>query len=253
MTDGILVELDKVSFGYDGVLALQDVDLVVRQGDFLAIIGPNGGGKTTLLECILGLRKPWRGTIRRFTSGRAGALGYVPQFARFDADFPLRVRDVIAMGRLGPARSTGGWNRWRLAPAERTLLAEISDRFGLTHLLERPIGDLSGGQVQRVLTARALAAEPEILFLDEPLASVDAQHRKTLVDTLAELRSRIPVVVVTHDLTPWAPIVGQIACVNRTLHYHPEGRVSEETLHEVYGCPVELVAHGVPHRVLHEH
>lgn len=243
-----LVRLQNVSFGYDSKPVLDDVDLDIGPHDFLAIIGPNGGGKTTLLELILGLREPWKGTIERHTSGRPGAMGYVPQFARFDPDFPLRVQDVVWMGRLGLQK-----NHRRRRPDDVAVIDGLLERFGLSEVRSRPIGDLSGGQVQRVLIARALAAEPEILFLDEPLASVDAGYRDVLVSALDELRQTIPIVVVTHDLTPWAPIVGQIACVNRQLHYHAEGRVSEEILHEVYGCPVELVAHGVPHRVLHSH
>ncbi len=243
-----LIRLEGVSFGYDNKLVLDGVDLEIGPQDFLAIIGPNGGGKTTLLELILGLREPWGGTIQRNTSGRPGAMGYVPQFARFDPDFPLRVVDVVWMGRLGLQR-----RHRRRRRADTAVVEGLLERFGLAEVRSRPIGDLSGGQVQRVLIARALAAEPEILFLDEPLASVDAGYRDVLVSTLDDLRQTIPIVVVTHDLTPWAPIVGQIACVNRQLHYHAEGRVSEEVLHEVYGCPVELVAHGVPHRVLHSH
>ena len=241
------IEIKQMSFGYEDSRVLADVNLTIHEGDFLAIIGPNGGGKTTLLELALGLRTPWSGTIERFTSGRPGALGYVPQFARFDGDFPLRVRDVVLMGRLGHRRGA------RRHPQDSEVVDQLLHRFGLAERGEQPVGDLSGGQVQRVLIARALAAEPEILFLDEPLASVDPGYRDVLVSTLSKLRETIPIVVVTHDLTPWAPSVEQIACVNRTLHYHPEGRVSEQTLHEVYGCPVELVAHGVPHRVLHSH
>lgn len=243
-----LVRLQDISFGYERMTVLDHVDLEIEPHDFLAIIGPNGGGKTTLLELILGLREPWEGTIERHTSGRPGAMGYVPQFAHFDPDFPLRVQDVVWMGRLGLQRL-----QRRRRPRDIAVIDGLLERFGLSEIRLRPIGDLSGGQVQRVLIARALAAEPEILFLDEPLASVDAGYRDVLVTALDDLRRTIPIVVVTHDLTPWAPIVGQIACVNRQLHYHSEGRVSEEVLHEVYGCPVELVAHGVPHRVLHSH
>jgi zinc transport system ATP-binding protein len=125
--------------------------------------------------------------------------------------------------------------------------------MGLGAVAERHVDDLSGGQVQRTLIARALAGEPEILFLDEPLASVDAEFRSSLVEALEELHRDIPVVVVTHDLTPFASAVRQVACVNRCLHYHPEGKLTPGMLEEVYGCPVELITHGVPHRVLAAH
>lgn len=243
-----VVEVRNVTFGYDGEAALEDVSLDVREDDFLAILGPNGGGKTTLLKVILGLLEPWRGTVRRHLPERGGTLGYVPQFATFDRHFPIRVRDVVRMGRLGRRGMLRRYTREDRAAADAAL-----ERLGLSSLADRHVADLSGGQLQRTLVARATAGEPSILFLDEPLASVDTGSRKALVEVLGELNREIPVVVVTHDLTPYAGVVGQVACMNRRLHYHPEGRVTGAMLEEVYGCPVELVAHGVPHRVLAPH
>ncbi len=241
------IEVDDVRFGYERELILDHVSLRIRPGDFLAVIGPNGGGKTTLLKVILGLLKPWSGEVRRRVSRRS-ALGYVPQFATFEKDFPLRVTDVVRMGRLG-GRSIGR----RFTAEDETAVTAVMDRFRLQDLAATPIGELSGGQLQRALIARALAGDPEILLLDEPLASIDPGSREILMSTLAELHRRIPIVVVTHDLTPFAPVVEQIACVNRRLDYHPSGELSHEMLHDIYGCPVELVAHGVPHRVLASH
>jgi zinc transport system ATP-binding protein len=242
-----LVEARGVTFGYDREPVLENVDLAVRRGDFLAILGPNGGGKTTLVRLLLGLLEPWSGrVVRRLT--RSGALGYVPQFATFDRTFPLRVRDVVEMGCLGRRRPFA-----RLSPAARAAARRALGRMGLEKVAGRHVDDLSGGQIQRTLIARALAGEPEILFLDEPLASVDAEFRGSLVATLEDLHREIPVVVVTHDLTPFASAVRQVACVNRCLHYHPEGKLTTGMLEEVYGCPVELIAHGVPHRVLAPH
>ncbi len=244
----VLLEVEGVTFGYGAQPILDDVSLTVRRGDFLAIIGPNGGGKTTLLKILLGLLRPWSGTVRWRLSGRRGAVGYVPQFAGFDRTFPLRVRDVVLMGRLGVR---GRFRRFRAE--DRRAVAAVLERLGLLQAARSPIGDLSGGQLQRALIARALVSEPEILLLDEPLASIDAESREVLTRTLEELNSRIPVVVVTHDLTPFAGAVRQIACINRRLNYHPHGELSQEMLEEVYGCPVELIAHGVPHRVLKAH
>jgi zinc transport system ATP-binding protein len=257
-----------VVFAYDHEEPILDhVSLEVGRRDFLAIIGPNGGGKTTLLKVMLGLLRPQSGLVLRSPAGaaaddavaggadvsatparRAPALGYVPQFATFDRDFPLRVREVVAMGRLGlrgPLR--------RYDAADRAAVAAALARMGLAGIADRAVGLLSGGQLQRTLIARALVGEPEVLLLDEPLASVDAGYREVLVDTLRELHATMPVVVVTHDLTPFAGVVRQIACMNRRLHYHPEGRLTPEMLEEVYGCPVELITHGVPHRVLGHH
>ena len=235
-----------VTFAYDVEPILDRVTLEVGARDFLAIVGPNGGGKTTLLKVLLGLLEPQSGRVER--PARPAAIGYVPQFATFDRDFPLRVADVVAMGRLGvrgPLR--------RYTAGDRAAVAAALARLGLESVASTPVGDLSGGQLQRALIARALVGEPEVLLLDEPLASVDAEFREVLVETLADLHRRLPIVVVTHDLTPFAGVVRQIGCMNRRLHYHAEGKLTPEMLEEVYGCPVELITHGVPHRVLAPH
>jgi zinc transport system ATP-binding protein len=243
-----LISVRELTFGYGRQPVLEGVSLKIHPGDFLAIIGPNGGGKSTLIKLVLGLLDPWSGEITRGISPRRGAIGYVPQFADFPRDFPLRVAEAVRMGRLGlrgPLR--------RYTAEDQAAVSGALDRFGLTALARAPVGELSGGQLQRVLFARAVVGEPEILVLDEPLASVDAEYRKVLLDAMAELNARIPVVVVTHDVTQLAGAVRQIACVNRRLHYHAHGELTAEMLEEVYGCPVELVSHGIPHRVLAEH
>lgn len=243
-----VIEVRGVSFGYGRTPVLDQVDLRVGPGDYLAIIGPNGGGKTTLLRIVLGLTTPDTGEVHRQLKRQRGGMGYVPQFAGFDRDVPLRVAEVVRMGRLGLRPLL----RWFDA-TDRRAVDEIMARMRLAHLARTPVADLSGGQLQRVLIARALVGEPEILLLDEPLASIDTESRDVVLSTLEGLSARIPVVVVTHDLTLFSGAVRQIACVNRTLHYHPHGEISADELEEIYGCPVELVAHGVPHRVLDEH
>jgi len=243
-----LIEAEGITFGYGREAVLQDVDLTIHRDDFLAILGPNGGGKTTLVKILLGLLAPWTGSIRHTTSDRRGALGYVPQFAEFDRSFPIRVRDLVQMGRLG---LRGPLHRYR--GEDRRRVTEMLSEFGLEALADETVEALSGGQLQRALIARALVADPEILFLDEPLASIDAESRDVLLETLRRLHAKIPIVVITHDLTPFAGAVRQIACINRRLFYHPHGELTAEMLEEVYGCPVELIAHGVPHRVLHPH
>jgi len=246
-SNGPVVRVDGVTFGYDHQVVLDDVSLDIGPRDYLAIIGPNGGGKTTLVKLILGLLAPWRGAISLAVSG-PHAAGYVPQFASFDKNFPLRVDEVVAMGRLGLA----GVGR-SYSSADRAAVDSALDRFGLRSIAGTCVSDLSGGQLQRTLIARALAGEPEVLFLDEPLASIDSESREVVLGTLAELNQRIPVVVVSHDVTLFGGAVKQIACVNRSLHYHSSGELTSEMLEEVYGCPVELVAHGVPHRVMETH
>jgi zinc transport system ATP-binding protein len=172
----------------------------------------------------------------------------VPQFSTFDRDFPLRITDMVLMGRLGRRNLLRPYSREDRAAAQRTI-----DRLGLAGVARAHASEVSGGQLQRALIARALVGDPEILFLDEPTASIDAESRDTLRGLLADLNRTIPIVVVTHDITSLAPMVRRIACINRKLFYHGDPELSLEVMEEVYGCPVELVTHGVPHRVLHDH
>ncbi|HEX7185486.1 MAG TPA: metal ABC transporter ATP-binding protein [Thermoanaerobaculia bacterium] len=253
MAEPPLISARDVTFGYNREVVVEDVSFDIYPRDFLAIIGPNGGGKTTLVKILLGLLKPWSGEVvyhlpdRKGRKGHRGALGYVPQFSTFDKSFPLRVADVVLMGRLGSRGLLRPYTR-----ADRTEAGSALDRLGIADLAGAHINEISGGQLQRTLIARALVSEPEALFLDEPTASIDAESRGSLLGILEELNRRIPVVVITHDVTAIAPMVQRIACINRRLFYHgPE--LDQHALEEVYGCPVELVAHGVAHRVLHSH
>jgi zinc transport system ATP-binding protein len=246
-----LVAVRDVTFAYGREVVLDHVSLEIQPRDFLAVIGPNGGGKTTLLKAILGLVRPASGTIEfRLPSGSdpRGRLGYVPQFSTFDRDFPLRLFDMVLMGRLGRRRLLRPYSREDRAAAAATI-----ERLGLAAVARSHVAEVSGGQLQRALIARSLVSEPEILFLDEPTASIDAESRETLRELLADLNRTIPIVVVTHDVTSLAPMVRRIACINRKLFYHGDPELSREVMEEVYGCPVELVTHGVPHRVLHDH
>lgn len=240
-----LLQVRDLTFGYGREVVLDHVDLDIHPRDFLAVIGPNGGGKTTLIKAILGLLRPWSGEV--VSRVPRGHMGYVPQFSTFDRSFPLRVQDVVLMGKLGRR----GLLR-RYTPEDREDVERILERLKLAHVARSHVAEVSGGQLQRVLIARALAGDPEILFLDEPTASIDAESREVLREILEELNQRIPVVVVTHDVTSISPMVRRIACINRRLFYHGE-EIDQEVLEEVYGCPVELVAHGVPHRVLPHH
>lgn len=251
MPETPLVQVRHVTFGYGQEVVLDHVDLEIGPRDFLAVIGPNGGGKTTLLKVMLGLLRPWSGeVVYHLSSGKdpRGRLGYVPQFSTFDKDFPLRVSDMVLMGRLGSRGPLRSYSR-----DDRAAASEALDRLGLRGVARAHVSEISGGQLQRVLIARALVSGPEILFLDEPTASIDAESRETLSGILEDLNRTIPIVVVTHDVTSVAPMVNRIACINRRLFYHGGPELSQEVMEEVYGCPVELVTHGVPHRVLHDH
>jgi zinc transport system ATP-binding protein len=246
-----LVRIRDLTFGYGREVVLDHVSLDIQPRDFLAVIGPNGGGKTTLLKAVLGLVRPWSGEVNyNLPSGNdpRGRLGYVPQFSTFDRDFPLRISDMVLMGRLGHRRLLRPWSR-----EDRAAAAGAIERLGLQSVARAHVSEVSGGQLQRALIARSLVSEPEILFLDEPTASIDAESRETLRALLEDLNRSIPIVVVTHDVTSLAPMVRRIACINRKLFYHGDPELSLEVMEEVYGCPVELVTHGVPHRVLPDH
>ncbi|AOY58883.1 MULTISPECIES: metal ABC transporter ATP-binding protein [Desulfococcus] len=244
------VDIRKVSFSYNGQSVLQDVDLTLEAGDFTALIGPNGGGKTTLLKLMIGLLTPNSGDIRILGEPPrriAHRLGYMPQEIGINRHFPISVLDVVLMGRLDPARRWGGYSSTDRAAAQKALEA-----VNMWEFRRRRIGELSGGQRQRVFIARALVAEPDILFLDEPTASVDAVHQENLFDLLKVLNETVTIIIVNHDLMVISSYVKSVACVNRRLHYHGGNEITEDMI-RMYQCPVELIAHGIPHRVLRTH
>jgi zinc transport system ATP-binding protein len=243
------IELRDVSFAYGRTPVLESVSLVVKPRDFLGIIGPNAGGKTTLLRLILGLLKPDRGSVEIFgspPSDARGSMGYVPQYARFDTGFPIDVLDTVRMGRLGRAVS-GGHGR------DREAAIAALEKVELARLAKEPIGRLSGGQLQRVLIARALASEPRILLLDEPTASVDTRIGQSVYGLLSDLAEELTIVLVSHDIGVISRYVKTIACLNVRLHYHHSRELTPDMVEAAYGCPVDLVAHGHPHRVFPSH
>ncbi|MFO7598112.1 MAG: ABC transporter ATP-binding protein, partial [Desulfocurvibacter africanus] len=205
----IIAQLQGVDFSYGANKVLEGVDLTVRRGDYLAVLGPNGGGKTTLVKLILGLIRPDAGQVRVFNAPPAqarGSIGYVPQYTNIRPDFPVSTLDVVLMG-LATARSFG----LRASSAERDKAMQALALVDMTDCADRRIGTLSGGQRQRVFIARALASGPDLLLMDEPTASVDAHARFCFYELLAELSDKVSVVVVSHDLSIVASRVTAIA------------------------------------------
>ncbi|PID57775.1 ABC transporter [candidate division KSB3 bacterium] len=246
-----IARLDNVSVRYGNVTALEHVDFHLDPLDFVSVIGPNGGGKTTFLKVLLGLLIPQEGTVQ--VLGQEPALsrrlvGYVPQQVTLDKDFPISVWDVTLMGRLGIA----GWPK-KYSAEDREIVAGALQKVKLYDLRERRIGNLSGGQQQRVLIARALVAKPALLLLDEPTASVDSEIKQDIYELLLELNETLTIVIVSHDIGVVSSYTKTIACLNRTLVYHDDKDISPEMLAATYQCPVDLIAHGVPHRVLTRH
>jgi zinc transport system ATP-binding protein len=243
----IIIEVRGVWFAFNGQPVLEDVSLAVPRGDFMIVIGPNGGGKTTLLKLMLGLIEPARGTVRVFGQPprkAAHRIGYVPQNVHINQTFPVSVMDVVLMGRL---RVGKGWSRH--TRQDHQAAQAVLEQMKVWEFRQRRIGELSGGQLQRVFIARALVSGPEVLFLDEAMASIDAQSRAEFYDALTELNRTVTIVAVSHDMMILASHVKSVACVNRDLHYHDSGEITQEMLDAAYRCPVDLVAHGVPHRV----
>ncbi len=237
--------------GYEQDMILEDINLSIHELDFVGMIGPNGGGKTTLIKVLLGLLPPTRGEVKIMGQDvRQGRryVGYVPQAVEFDRQFPINVWQVARIGRLGKRRLLQ-----RYTSQDNDIVAESLRQVGMLELRERPIGALSGGQRQRVYIARALASEPQILLLDEPLAGVDPQTSINFYELLSRLNDRITILMVSHDVGTVTSYVKTIGCLNRRLFYHREKQITPDMLDAAYQCPVDLIAHGVPHRVLPRH
>ena len=252
-----IIKVRDLDFSYNGQPVLRDVDLEVAAGDFLAVIGPNGGGKTTLLKLMLGLLAADRGQILIFgklPKAASHRIGYVPQDVHVNKDFPVSVLDVVLMGKLKPGRG-----RSRHSKEDRAAARQALEKVEMADYEDRRIGELSGGQLQRVFVSRALVTEPDLLFLDEPTASIDTKGQREFYALLKELNETITIIVVSHDLMVVSGYVKSVACVNQRLHYHGHAELTGEMIELMYQCtaeevcPVELIAHGVPHRVLHTH
>ena len=215
---GYAVELNGVSFSYDGETVLQDISMRVEKGDFLAIIGPNGGGKSTLLKLMMGILEPESGEVRLLGKepGRNGAsIGYVPQETGHNLDFPITVMDVVLMGVLHKRNIFRRYNAALRAKAKEAL-----KRVKMESLSGRKISELSGGERQRVLIARALCGDPDILMLDEPTASIDFSGQWEIFELLEELNRKMTVIVVSHDMSMVMGFAKHAAYVNRSVVMH---------------------------------
>lgn len=245
-----LISAHGLTVKYDGCTILDKVNLDIYPHDFIGIIGPNGGGKTTLVKALL-KSIPYSGSVDyapEITADGYRSIGYLPQQNHFDRSFPISVLDVILSGLQ--ARK-GLWKHYRKADVQKA--AALMQTTGLTAIARKPIGELSGGQMQRALLCRALISDPRVLILDEPANFVDNKFEKELYQILQQLNEHMAIVMVSHDIGTITSVVRTIVCVNRSVHRHNSNIITPEQL-DNYNCPIQLISHGeIPHTVLKRH
>lgn len=248
------IHIENLTVSYEQTIALKNICLDVQKGEYLAIMGPNGGGKSTLLKSILGLIPIDSGKILIFgkSVNKLGTqISYVPQFSAVDRKFPVSALEVVMTSYI----RNGLHPFFKYKKEQKQEALKQMEYVGISDLAKRQISELSGGEFQRLLIARALAVNPQILILDEPTASVDPHSRETIYNVLDNLNKKkeMTILMVTHDLSAISSKVTRLACLNETLVYHGDPELTQSVVNKMYGCPVDLIAHGVPHRVLDEH
>lgn len=249
-----LIEISNLRVGYENKPnVLKDVSLTIYSDDFLGVIGPNGGGKTTLLKSILGLIRPASGSITFYDNEQTVSsinIGYLPQINQIDRKFPISVSEVILSGLTIQKQLFR-----RYSAADKQKVREVAERLGISNLQPRAIGELSGGQLQRVLLGRAIIDNPKLIILDEPSTYVDKLFETNFYKLLGDINQEVAILLVSHDVGTIISLVKNVACVNQGLHYHPGTNVSQEWLTSAYAsCPIEILGHGsLPHRVLMQH
>jgi len=244
-----LFEMHSLSASYGANVVLHEVDLKVNENDFIGVIGPNGGGKTTLLKVILGLVKPSEGKIV-FNNEllNSNSIGYLPQISTGDINYPVTVTDIILSGLMIRKRIIS-----TMSSSDKTRAMEVMNELGLGKMTNSTLNELSGGQMQRVFLGRAIIGNPRLLLLDEPGNFVDTTFENDFYEKLKDLNKRMAILMVSHDVGTISSHIKSFACVNRSLHYHPSHEITNEDL-LAYGCPIQLVTHGdVPHTVLKHH
>ena len=245
-----LVSLHDVTVAYDGCIVLDRVNLEIGDSDFIGVIGPNGGGKTTLVKTIVGVL-PYSGSID-FTPalfrGSQRLIGYMPQQTKFDRAFPISVREVVMSGLQS---GHGFWSRY--TSNDRKKVSALLEMAGINDIADNQISEISGGQLQRAMLCRAIITEPKLLILDEPTNFVDNRFENELYTMLKQLNERMAIVMVSHDIGTITSVVKEIVCVNRTVHRHHSNIITEEQLQN-YNCPIQIISHGnIPHTVLEHH
>lgn len=237
-----VVVIDNVTFSYNRTPVVENINLTIQEEEFLGVVGPNAGGKSTLLKLMLGLLQPDKGNITIMGMsphyGRS-RIGYVPQYPAFSRDFPVTVMDTVLTGRLGNTRWYGNYLKH-----DKEIALQAMEAVEIDDVWQRPVGSLSGGQLQRVLIARALACQPEILILDEPTANIDVRVEEDIFGLLKQYNEHMTIIVVSHDIAFISGYVDRVACLNRTLVCHSTEEISGKTIEELYGAPVRMIQHA---------
>lgn len=242
MTSNPVIEFRNVRFSYNSLTVLTEVDFRVDELDLAFIVGPNGGGKTTLIKLVLGLLQPDHGEVRVFGEPPVRSrnrIGYTPQYMHYDPHFPITVRDIVLTGRAGE-RWGGFYSR-----SDKKYAMEMMSQIGISDLSNELFSSLSGGQRQRVLIARALASDPDLLLLDEPTANVDAEAGDKLFKIIRELNRKMTILMVSHDLGFVSNIVKKVICVNQKVVIHPTSEITNEAIRSLYEDDMRLIRHDM--------
>lgn len=241
-----LINLKNLDIHYGNFVALENVSFKIKENKFISIIGPNGGGKTTLIKSILGFIKPTKGIIEKSNDLK---IGYVPQKNNFEESFPITVKKVILSGILnGKIKLFHSYSK-----ADKTLLDDIIKDLNIEKLKDKTINELSGGELQKVLLGRAIISNPNLLILDEPFSNIDTSSTKEYYKLLNKLSNKMTVLIISHDIGSVYSYTDDVICVNKSVHYHEGGSLSNEDIQNTYSCPIDLIGHGVPHRVFPTH
>ena len=241
MMNSPAIQIENLVFSYGNARVLEDINLVIESGEFFGLIGPNASGKSTLLKLMLGLLEPDRGEIsvlgNRPILSRV-RLGYVPQFPTYQRDFPVAVSDVVITGRIGLSSIFGGYTE-----ADRSKAGEVMAALEIGDIAGQQVSSLSGGQIQRMLIARALACDPEILIMDEPTANIDIRAEQDIFSLLRIYNTRMTIIIVSHDIGFISAYVGRVGCLSRTLICHKTAELSGTDINELYGKGIKMIDH----------
>jgi|LGOV01.1.fsa_nt_gb zinc transport system ATP-binding protein len=241
-----LLTIENLQVKYDNSVTLENVNFKIKENTFITIIGPNGGGKTTLVKSILGFITPTQGKI---IYSKNLKIGYVPQKNNFEEEFPINVKTVILSGILN--KKIKLFHSY--SKKDKEILKEVLKRVNIEKLECKQINELSGGELQKVLLARAIISNPNLLILDEPFSNIDTSSTKEYYELLETLSKTMSILIISHDIGAITSYTDDVICVNKLVHYHEGSKLSNSDIQNTYGCPIDLIGHGIPHRIFPTH